>query len=63
VDGRLVLEVEDDGTGFDPGAAELRSQRLGLTSMEERARRLRGQLEIVSAPGSGTTVRVEVPVG
>jgi signal transduction histidine kinase len=63
VDGRLVLEVEDDGAGFDPGAAELRSRRLGLTSMEERARRLRGRLEIVSTPGSGTTVRVEVPVG
>ena len=63
VDGRLVLEVEDDGAGFDPGAAELRLRRLGLTSMEERARRLRGRLEIVSTPGSGTTVRVEVPVG
>jgi signal transduction histidine kinase len=60
-DGRLVLEVADDGGGFDPRAPDLRSRRLGLTSMEERARRLRGRLEIESAPGSGTTVRLEVP--
>jgi signal transduction histidine kinase len=62
-DGRLVLEVEDDGSGFDPAAAGLRSRRLGLTSMEERARRLRGRLAIDSAPHKGTTVRLEVPVG
>src|SRR6185437_12015415 len=36
-DGRAVLEVADDGAGFDPGAAALRSRSLGLTSMEERA--------------------------
>ncbi len=62
-DGRLVLEVEDDGAGFDPSASELRSRRLGLTSMEERARRLRGRLAIDSAVGGGTTVRLEVPAG
>ena len=62
-DGGLVLEVEDDGSGFDPTAAELRSRRLGLTSMEERARRLRGRLAIDSTPGAGTTVRLEVPAG
>jgi signal transduction histidine kinase len=62
-DGGLALEVADDGVGFDPGAAELRSRRLGLTSMEERARRLRGRLAIDSAPGQGTKVRLEVPAG
>jgi signal transduction histidine kinase len=60
-DGRLVLEVADDGAGFDPGDPELRSRRLGLTSMEERARRLGGRLQIRSAPGAGTTVRLESP--
>ena len=59
-DGGLVLEVDDDGVGFDPDAPELRSRRLGLTSMEERAQRLGGTLEIRSAPGDGTTVRLEV---
>jgi signal transduction histidine kinase len=62
-DGRLLLEIEDDGLGFDPSAPELRSRRLGLTSMEERAGRLRGRLEIDSTPGVGTTVRLAVPRG
>jgi signal transduction histidine kinase len=58
--GGLVLEVEDDGVGFDPQARDLRSQRLGLTSMEERARRIGGGLSIRSAPGAGTLVRLEL---
>ncbi len=62
-DGRLVLEVADDGVGFEPEAPELRSQRLGLTSMEERAQRLGGRLAIRSAPGAGTTVHLEVDGG
>jgi signal transduction histidine kinase len=60
--GRLELEVSDDGAGFDAGDPELRSRRLGLTSMEERAQRLGGTLEIRSTPGAGTTVRLEAPV-
>jgi signal transduction histidine kinase len=59
-DGRLVLEVADDGVGFEPGATGLQSRRLGLTSMKERAQRLGGRLELRSAPGAGTTVRLEV---
>jgi signal transduction histidine kinase len=59
--GRLVLSVEDDGAGFDPDAIEVRSRRLGLTSMEERARAVGGTLTIESRPGAGTTVRLEVP--
>jgi signal transduction histidine kinase len=60
-DGRLVLTVDDDGVGFDPAAAALRSRRLGLTSMEERARALGATLTIASSAGSGTRVRLEVP--
>jgi signal transduction histidine kinase len=59
--GRLVVAVADDGVGFDPDDASLRARRLGLTSMEERARALGGRLTIDSRPGEGTTVRVEVP--
>jgi signal transduction histidine kinase len=59
-DGRLVLEVEDDGRGFDPRASGLRSRSLGLTSMEERAQRLGARLSIDSEPGRGTVVRLEV---
>jgi signal transduction histidine kinase len=59
--GTSALEVSDDGVGFEPDRAEVRSRHLGLTSMEERARELGGRLEIRSAPGTGTTVRLEVP--
>jgi signal transduction histidine kinase len=59
-DGALVLSVADDGDGFDPADPALRSRRLGLTSMEERARAAGGRLEIDSRPGAGTTVRLEV---
>jgi signal transduction histidine kinase len=57
---RLLVEVVDDGVGFDPGGVEMRSRHLGLTSMEERARELGAKLEIRSAPGEGTTVRLDV---
>ena len=60
-DGRLTLTVADDGIGFDPAAPGLRARRLGLTSMEERARALGGTLAVVSRPGDGTTVTLEVP--
>jgi signal transduction histidine kinase len=60
-DGRLTVTVADDGVGFDPQAPGLRSRRLGLTSMEERARALGGTLAVVSRPGEGTTVTLEVP--
>jgi signal transduction histidine kinase len=59
--GRLVVTVADDGVGFDPAAPGVRSRRLGLTSMEERARALGGALAVVSRPGEGTTVTLEVP--
>jgi signal transduction histidine kinase len=57
----LLLEVEDDGVGFDPTAPGLRARRLGLTSMEERAERVGGRLSIRSSVGAGTTVRLEIP--
>ena len=60
-DGRLVVTVADDGVGFDPDAPGVRSRRLGLTSMEERARALGAALAVVSRPGEGTTVTLEVP--
>jgi signal transduction histidine kinase len=59
--GRLALSVADDGRGFDRDAPGVRGRRLGLTSMEERAAELGGRLAIVSSPGAGTTVRLDVP--
>jgi signal transduction histidine kinase len=58
-DGRLALEIRDDGIGFEPDAGA----SLGLASMRERARAAGGTLTVRSRPGGGTAVRVEVPVG
>jgi signal transduction histidine kinase len=55
------LVVADDGAGFDLPATLRDSHRLGLTSMRERAEALGGTLEIVTAPGAGTRVELEVP--
>jgi signal transduction histidine kinase len=55
---RLVLEVTDDGGGFDAGAAS----GIGLVSMRERAAAAGGAVRVTSKPGEGTTVRLEVPV-
>ena len=57
----VVVVVRDDGQGFDPGARAIRTRRLGLTSMRERAHELGGEVVVDSAPGAGTTVRIEVP--
>jgi signal transduction histidine kinase len=59
-DSAQVVEVSDDGIGFDPESPNVRSRHLGLTSMEERAHELNGRLRIHSRPGIGTTVRIEL---
>jgi signal transduction histidine kinase len=51
--------IKDDGQGFDPRQAF--PGHLGLRSMSERATRLGGSVEIDSAPGEGTQVRVKLP--
>jgi signal transduction histidine kinase len=56
-DGRIEIEVEDNGKGFDPGAM-LDRGGMGLPNMRERIEKLGGELSIRSAPGKGTTVRV-----
>ncbi|MGN6812777.1 MAG: GAF domain-containing protein [Thermomicrobiales bacterium] len=55
----LTLEITDNGRGFDP--AMPRPGHLGLTTMAERAQVAGGRLDVVSAPGHGTTVRATVP--
>jgi signal transduction histidine kinase len=54
-----VLEVDDDGRGFDPAAAAGTGQ--GLRNLRERAEGLGGRAEISSIAGEGTRVRVTVP--
>jgi signal transduction histidine kinase len=59
--GELLLEVRDDGEGFD--AAGTFPGHLGLKSMRERVARLGGTLRIESAPAEGTRIRVQIPPG
>jgi signal transduction histidine kinase len=59
--GRVLVEISDDGRGFDP--AERHAGHFGLESMRSRAAEVGGLLTITSTAGLGTVVRVEVPVG
>ena len=54
-----VLEVDDDGRGFDPATISGTGQ--GLRNLRERAEGLGGRAEIDSTPGQGTRVRVTIP--
>ena len=54
----VILDVRDDGSGFDVGAAGVDG---GLRGMRERAVLVGGSLKVVSRPGEGTVVRLVVP--
>ena len=63
--GGVSLEIIDDGSAFDVACfsdANL-THRLGLTSMRERVEMFGGRFSVVSIPGTGTTVRADVPFG
>jgi PAS domain S-box-containing protein len=59
-DEELILDVQDDGLGFDPASA--RRGRWGMTTMRERAEAAGGQLHIASTPGEGTRLHARVPL-
>ncbi|TYP89028.1 sensor histidine kinase [Blastococcus xanthinilyticus] len=56
----VVLDVRDDGTGFDASAPTTASS-FGLRGMRQRAERLAGRLTLESRPGAGTAVSVRLP--
>lgn len=55
-----MLEVSDDGNGFDPERKQLTIGH-GLSNMYTRARNVGGDVEISSEPGGGTTILAWVP--
>ena len=60
-----VLEIEDDGTGFDIGAVDANYETrgsLGLTNMRERTELVNGIIKIESSEGNGTHVQVVIPL-
>jgi signal transduction histidine kinase len=58
----VVLEISDNGRGFDPEIA-LHSGGMGLVNMRERVQQIGGSLTIASVPNQGTTVRASTPIG
>ncbi|HLE02402.1 MAG TPA: sensor histidine kinase, partial [Dehalococcoidia bacterium] len=59
----LLMQVWDDGRGFDPShGLEGRETGVGLEGMQERVLLIGGRMEVVSAPGKGTLIKVEVPL-
>ncbi|GAC1322274.1 MAG: hypothetical protein NVSMB25_17210 [Thermoleophilaceae bacterium] len=61
LNGGGVLEVSDDGRGFDLSATTSRDGHFGLQMMEDLARDAGGRLQVDCEPGAGTRVRLEVP--
>ena len=61
-DGTYLVLIEDDGTGMEPlttGGAP--GEHVGLSIMEERARRLGGKIRFESEPGEGTRIQLTFP--
>ncbi len=60
---KWILEVRDDGRGFDTGTVAVRGRRnFGLQFMRERAQLIGARLEIESMPQAGTVVRLAIPL-
>jgi PAS domain S-box len=74
---RIILSVQDDGIGFERQANRscasgdkipeedwvIPAGHFGLIGIQERITQLGGKLQVLSAPGDGTTLRVELPLG
>ena len=59
-----IVEVRDDGRGFDVGAVAARGRRnFGLQFMRERAELIGARFEVRSRPDGGTVVRIAIPRG
>jgi len=59
LDDVALLDIRDDGVGFDPGAR--RPNGYGLDGMRQRLTRVNGTLEVESSPGEGTAINASVP--
>ena len=59
-DNHLVLEIKDDGIGFDLNATK---QGIGLQNIQERAKTINANLEIISEPNKGTIIKLKAKIG
>jgi len=58
----VQCSIADDGAGFDRTRAAATGNGLGLTGIRERVGALRGEFELRSAPGAGTTLSITIPL-
>ena len=63
-DQQLIIEVQDEGRGFDPLAMEAKSENghFGLFSVKERMQAMGGRLDVDSRPGEGATITMRLPL-
>lgn len=57
----ILLRIKDDGIGFDP-QLHTGGGGFGLLGMQQRCARLGGQFSIISQPGAGTEILVQIPI-
>ena len=60
IEDHLNVMIEDNGKGFD--SKQTRGSGIGLENIKNRAKRVKGNLEIDSTPGYGTTITIDIPV-
>jgi signal transduction histidine kinase len=61
VPGHIELRISDNGIGFDGGSTGSRDGA-GLTNLRERAKLIQARLDIISSPGNGTTIVIQIPI-
>lgn len=61
-DWRMIIEIRDNGCGFDPFTPDVLNAGVGLMSMKERSRLIGGVFSIQSESAKGCTIKVEIPV-
>jgi len=59
-EGETVIEISDNGIGFSP--EDMQPSQYGMRSMRERAESIGAEFQVISVPGTGTTVRLQIPV-
>ena len=60
IDEQIILEIKDDGKGFDT-VKQMKKQSFGLLGMKERVASLNGTFKLISSPGKGTTIIISLP--
>jgi len=62
LDDEVILDVRDDGRGFDPAPATGAAGGFGLVAMRQRIEGLSGTLDVESEPGLGTAISARIPI-